>query len=455
MKDNNWAKHEFDEIEFDDKRLDQRFVTVANQLSSNSVAPINQACQSWKDTKAAYRLFDNGKVTAEKIIESHQKKTVRRIGSQSLVFVIQDTTYLNYTHHPKKKGLGPIGALRDEQIGLMMHSALCISEADLPLGFLSINFQIRKSDNKKLNRYRPIEEKESIKWLTALEETHRLIPNGTTAVTIGDRESDICDLFLLAESLPEKILVRAKQDRNLCQESKYLWAFMEAKEPIGQKIISVPKAKNRKPRSATSEIKIATVDFRLPYRPGKAAGMKRKSISMQAILLKEINPPEDEKPLEWLLLTNIPVNNYDEACEKIEWYCKRWMIENFHKVLKSGCTVEDCRLETRERLERYLALSVVIGWRILWMTQIKRKSPDLPCTNIMTENEWQALYFFIHDKKSPPEKLPTVSDCLIWIAQLGGFMARKRDGDPGATVIWRGWQRFCDITRVWEITRCG
>jgi hypothetical protein len=133
----------------------------------------------------------------------------------------------------------------------------------------------------------------------------------------------------------------------------------------------------------------------------------------------------------------------------VEWYCQRWQIEVFHKVVKSGCGVEDCRLQTIDRLQNYIALMCVVAWRLHWLTYTSRVHPDLPCTVVLTPVEWQALYVRIHKTTRLPESPPTVYQAIRWIAQLGGFLGRKRDGEPGIVVLWRGWQRLHDISDTW------
>ncbi|MDX1902550.1 MAG: IS4 family transposase [Thermonemataceae bacterium] len=150
-----------------------------------------------------------------------------------------------------------------------------------------------------------------------------------------------------------------------------------------------------------------------------------------------------------MLLTNIAVNSFSQALERIEWYCLRWQIEVYHKLIKSGCRVEDCLLETADRLKRYLALMCVIAWRLFWLTYLKRQHPDSSCTTFLTQAEWQVLYCKINNTLSLPLNPPTVSQAVTWIAQLGGFLARKHDGEPGITVIWRGWQRLQSFVDIW------
>jgi hypothetical protein len=172
-------------------------------------------------------------------------------------------------------------------------------------------------------------------------------------------------------------------------------------------------------------------------------------LELWGVLLQEVNPPVGATPVEWLLLTNVAVPSWQDALERVRWYCLRWGIEVWHKILKSGCTVEDCRLETAERLTRYLSLMSVIAWRLFWLTHISRHDPDAPCTTILADHEWKALYCAIHRTNQLPVQFPSVRQAVRWIAQLGGFLARTADLDPGITTIWRGWTRLTDMAALW------
>jgi len=201
----------------------------------------------------------------------------------------------------------------------------------------------------------------------------------------------------------------------------------------------------------TVSVRFTLVKLKPPWRPNKK---KLPVVTLNAILVREENPPDDvEEPIEWLLLTNHPVTNFDEAVQVVSWYCCRWHIEIFHKIIKSGCTVEDCRLQAADRLQNYIALMCVIAWRLHWLTYLNRTNPDLPCTAVLTDFEWQALYLRIHKTTSFPETPPTVRQAVRWMAQLGGFLGRKRDGEPGIIVIWRGWQRLQDIAATWYLVK--
>ena len=456
--DAEWSKEEFENINFGDKRIDKRFQKVSVQLSKKPTVPINQACGVWADTKAAYRLFGNEKVTKEIILDSHKKLTLERVKSQKIVLVIQDTSYLDFTKHKKKQDIGPIGTEEQNIQGLLMHTALAETVSGLALGVLCQDIWVRSPEEKghrKKRKKLPIEEKESNKWLKSLEASEKLRPRDTTFVTICDRESDIYEFFVKARELDSKILVRASQNRKLLGETNNLWEHLEAQTLKGKMEIELAAREKVKKRKATLELRFATVTLRPPAGLNLSEKDKLGTITIDAILAKEVNAPDKVEPLEWLLLTNVAVHNYEDALERLGWYKRRWDIEVYHKVIKSGCKVEDCRLQTTDKLIPYITLCCIIAWRLLWMTKINREQPTAPCSVILDEHEWEALYIKINRTKKLPEKLPTVREVIRWIAQLGGFLGRKGDKEPGITAIWRGWETLNEISNMWLILKSG
>jgi hypothetical protein len=251
------------------------------------------------------------------------------------------------------------------------------------------------------------------------------------------------------------LLVRADDDRCLQDEQiQHLWPQLERQPMQGELQVQITGNDKRQARQATVSIRYGTVKLRPPWRPNQK---KLPVVTLQAILVREEHPPAnlaalgDHEPIEWLLLTNTPVSHFDAAVQVVAWYCCRWQIEVFHKVLKSGCRVEDCLLQTASRRQNYIALMSVVAWRLHWLTYINRTAPDLPCMHILTTVEWQALYLRMHKTTQFPQTPPTVRQAVRWIAQLGGFLGRQSDGEPGVTVIWRGWQRLQDLAALWEV----
>jgi len=331
-----------------------------------------------------------------------------------------------------------------------------VTPAGVPLGLLTQTFFVRPigepahqpGELQKL----PIEEKESYRWLQAFEQTLALAPSDVQVVTVCDREADIYEMFVLAQEKEADLLVRASSNRRLAeQEVDKLWAKVEQQALAGHLTVRIAKNQKQEAREATLSVRFTQVRLKPPWRPN---GKKLPPVTLNAILVREDHPPDDvDEPIEWLLLINLPVNDFEAALQVIQWYCCRWQIEVYHKVIKSGCRVEDCRLQTADRLQSYIALMSVIAWRLHWLTYINRADPDLPCTVALSAVEWQALYMRIHNSTSLPESPPTVHQAVRWIAQLGGFLGRKRDGEPGITVIWRGWQRLQDIAATWYLVK--
>ena len=453
--DEQWAAVEFADVELKDARLNRRCQELAVALGQQPTAPINQACEDWADTKAAYRFFGNtDKVSPGDISAPHHRRTVDRMSQHGLVLAVQDTTFFNYTHHPHTTGLGEIGNKKQQQRGFGLHSTLAVTPAGVPLGALTQKFFTRPIGDPAHTpgelQQLPIEEKESYKWLEAFEQTLKLSPAGVEVVTVCDREADIYEMFVLAQEKQTGLVIRASADRVLAEkEVRKLWAKVEQQPVAGHLTLQIAKNQQRQARQATVSVRFSQVKLRPPWRPQQK---KLPVVTLTAILVREDDPPEGvDEPIEWLLLTNTLVEGFDDAVRVVGWYGCRWQIEVYHKIIKSGCTVEDCRLETAERLQNYIALISVIAWRLHWLTYLNRNDPDLPCTVILTPTEWQALYMRIHRTTSLPSTPPTVRQAVRWIAQLGGFLGRKHDGEPGITVIWRGWQRLQDMADTWYL----
>lgn len=453
-KERNWSEEELAGIELGDDRLNRRIIKLAGQLSEQPQAFINQACEDWADSKAAYRFFDNEKVTAEKIISAHSQRVVARMKQYDTVLAIQDSSEADYSAHPQTAGLGQIG--NENGRGLWMHTTLVVTTKGLPLGVLNKQIWAREKKQAGKNYHRKkvaIKDKESQKWLTALEQTVKFAPANVKVVTVCDREADIFEFLVSAHHLNADYLIRASADRRLMDEECCLWEELASRPMAGRLEVEVAAKKNENEPARTAKVSVryGEVELKPPHRHKQFQIAGWQPIKLWAIYVKEVYAPQGVIPVEWMLLTNVPVNNYEDALERIEWYCQRWQIELYHKVLKSGCKVEDCLLESAARLTRYLALMSVIAWRLFWLTYVNRQNPEERCTTILAEAEWQALYCRINKTTELPKEPPTVRQAVRWIARLGGFLGRKNDGEPGITVIWRGWQRLTDIVATWLI----
>ena len=445
-----WAQHEFAAVDFGDKRLNKRLIKIAQDFAKQPEASIPKAAGTWAATKASYNFYNNQRVTDELILSSHIQATIERMNHQPVVLCVQDTTALNFTTHPDTKGLGTIGSQQDRTIGIMVHDTLAFTPQGVALGLIDLQSWTRPIEQygKKVDRKnKPIDQKESNKWLTSFQATSQIkrqLPD-TLVVNISDRESDIYEYFELATRTDERAeaLVRASHNRLVDHPEKYLWDVMANQQVSGTLTIEVPRQKNRPKRQAELSIRFAKVTLKRP--DSIATPNMPESIPVWAILAEEMNPPDHVEPICWLLLTSIPLHSFDEAVEKVQWYTIRWQIELFHKVLKSGCKTEQRQLQTAEKLIKCLTLDAIIAWRILLLTRLGREVPNLPCSVVFEEYEWKALYRYIHHTTELPDKEPTLQQAIRMVAQLGGFLGRKGDGEPGSTTIWRGMMRLRDI----------
>ena len=458
-----WVTQEFAHADLCDKRLDRRLVKTAQQLAQSPCSPINEACGNWASTQAAYRLFNNPKASTAGILEPHREATAARMaGCGGPVLVMQDTVFFSYGTHVKTRGLGPIGksnAAHDR--GLIMHNALAFTTSGVPLGILSQSIWARREIpeedyQQKIERLQvtAIEEKESSKWLVALKETMEHAPAGIPVVTVADRESDFFEFLTQAQELRAKYLIRARTDRKLVPEDSAGCATMlealSLASALGSLAVAVPSNGSRKARTASMEVRIARVAIQPPERRGahaKASGSS-EPVLVTLIGATEQSPPARSESISWVLLTNLPVKDFESAAEKVQWYGRRWGIEIWHKVLKSGCKVEDCLLEQAERLKRYLTLFSIIGVRLMHVAFLARAQPDLPATEVFSAVEIQVLHLRV-TKALPPAATPLkLREIVRMLGKLGGHLGRKGDGEPGVLILWRGWMRLYESVEM-------
>lgn len=456
----DWVDEEFGRCELGDSRLTGRLKIMARDFSAQPMANLPQACGSRAKTKAAYRFMDNEKTSLESILQSHYLATQGRIAKEAVVLAVQDTTSVNYTGLEEADGLGPIGSEVDGAQGLILHDTMAFNLNGTPLGLVKAQCWARDPlefgrELRKKREKLPIEAKESMKWLTsyrAVADVQARYPN-VMLVSMGDREADIYELFDEAVNKNPngpKLLVRAQHNRRVQNEASHLWELLESQPLAGTQVLQVPRTKNRPKREAHLEVRFAKVTLSVPQDKRRAkGGGELEDIQVWAVLAQEKNGSGKEA-LEWLLLTTLPVETFEQATEKLVWYTKRWGIEVYHKTIKSGCRIEKRQLFTADRLETCLAIDLVVAWRIYQMAQLGREVPNVSCEVCFDEYEWKALSVYT-SKQAPPSEPPTLREAIRMTANLGGFLGRKCDGEPGTETLWRGVQRLCDISGVYEV----
>jgi len=456
-----WAEHELGSAELGDARRTKRLVRIMSRFMAKPLALIPGASVDWAEAKATYRFMDNAKVEADAILAPHRVRTLERAASHEVVLAIGDTAMLDYTDHPRTIGLGPLADLKHQ--GLLLHPTLVVTPERVPLGLIdhfvwTRNEETFATGEKSELAERPIEEKESFKWLRSLESAENaqeaLKKSGarTLVVSVFDREGDVFDVLAKAANTSCALLVRAMSDRRVDHEERYLWDTMDAQEPAGRITINLPRTPKRKARDAELVIRFGTVTLRPPRNRRVSDGLV--PVAVQVVYASEVNTPADAEPIQWMLLTTVAVRDLEGALQVLRWYCCRWSIELFFRVLKSGCKTEERQLETAERLKRCLIVDSIVAWRVLYLTTCGRDTPDLPCEVVFEEHEWKALYFFVHRSEAKvPSKPPPLREVTRLIGRLGGHLGRKGDGEPGQTTVWRGLTRLSDISNFFLIMR--
>jgi hypothetical protein len=447
----DWTEEEFGRVPFFDERLKQRLLTLAADFFAQPGELIPQTSDgSAAKTKAAYRFFKNPQVNMQKLLRAHLESTVERIRERPVILAVQDTTTLTYTTHPPE-GAGPINTSANSAVGLLLHDTMAFTVEGTPLGLLNVQCWARKAEQvgkKNLRHQLPIEAKESVKWLVsyrAVAEVQRLCPD-TMLICVGDREADLYELFQEAVQDPQgpRLLIRAERTRNRRveqgEEKEALWPRMGAERVAGRIEVAVPRRGSRPPRIARLDVRFARVVLRPPAR------LQVSPLSLWAVYAREVDGPVGVKePIDWMLLTTVETESFEAACERLRWYSRRWGIEVYHRTIKSGCRIEDRRLEDADSLEACLAIDLVVGWRVHWLTWVGREKPDTSCERILNEEEWRVLSAWATG--APVETTPRAQEAMRWIGKMGGWLERGKRDHPGTTCVWRGLIRLQSMTQ--------
>jgi hypothetical protein len=447
----DWTEEEFGRVQFFDQRLKDRLFTLATDFFAQPGELIPQSSNgSVAKTKAAYRFFKNSNVDMQTLLRPHVESTIERLRSHPVILAVQDSTTLTYTGHPPE-GVGPINNSQNTAVGLMLHSTMTFTPEGTPLGLLNVQCWARDSTQvgKKYRRHQlPIEAKESIKWLVSyrvVAEAQKLCLD-TMLISVGDREADLYELFQEAIQDPRgpKLLIRAERTRNRKVEQEDLWQRMNAEPVAGWLDVAVPRRALRPARKAKLQIRFAQVVLRPP------ASSKLPALSIGAVYAREVgHGAEVTDPIDWMLLTTVKTESFKEACQRLSWYGRRWGIEVYHRTLKSGCRIEDRRLDDAHSLEACLAIDLVVAWRVYWLTMMGREKPDSPCDQILSEEEWHVLSAWATGKIA--EKAPSVQQAMHWIGKMGGWLTRGKQDQPGTTCMWRGLARLPSIIQGYQL----
>ena len=452
----NWVGTETARCDLGDVRLNRRLEAMLAALVDRPGKSLPTAFQDWSNTKAAYRFFSNENVSEDKILEGHFAATGLRFeATNGPILILQDTTEFTFKRSaPEKVGFTKISTGRKLKegrfqkhtvCGLLMHASMAITPDGLPLGLTAAKFWSRSKFKgtaalkRKINPTRvPIEEKESMRWLDNLRLSTELTGAPERCVHIGDRESDIYELYCLAEELGTGFLVRSCVDRLAEDGGTTIAKVMAEVQSSGTHEVRFRDAQG-KDHCAVLSVKHETMTVRPPIGKQK----KYRHQNLQIIHAEELDPPEGRAPVFWKLITNLPVTTHADAVHKLDWYALRWKIETFFRTLKTGCRVEELRLATADRLANCIALCCVVAWRVSWLTMLGREAPKASPDAVFTNTERSLL-----ERATPERKRNMLRDLNFYIravARLGGYLDRSSDAPPGTTVIWRGLSRLADL----------
>jgi hypothetical protein len=454
---------------FGDQRLTKRLGKIIEELDAKPNMSVPAATHGRAEMEAAYRFFDNDKVSAERIMRPHIEATRERISQTETVLLVQDTTELDLTRPTQQvQGAGPLEA--EARHGVFFHPLLAFDNHGLPLGVAWHKCWARqklkrmtKNEKDRWLRRTPIEEKETYCWIEgvrAAREVADACPH-TTCVCIGDSDADIYELYCESRATccgEVHLLIRACHKRNTADSGPDWLDAVRDTECLFKCSVNVSartarrevekrrRHSTREARMAELEVRATTVTVCPPCRQGRKS--KLPSVTLNLVLAEEPTPPEGATPIQWLLVTTLPIDSLEHVQQIVEHYSKRWQIEIYFRTLKSGCRIEDRYFETLDRLLNCLAVYAIIAWKIMYLCRLGRECPGLNCEIIFEPSEWKSVYMTVRHK-DPPQTPPSVNEMVRMIASLGGYVIR-RSTQPGTQTLWLGLQRVYDLSTAWE-----
>jgi Transposase DNA-binding/Transposase Tn5 dimerisation domain len=461
-----WAMAEVAGADFGDKRLDARVAIVLSALGDRPILSIPAACGGRAEMKAAYRFFDNEKVTFDNVLDPHAAKTKERMTGEKVVLMVQDTTEVDLTR-PTQKVEGA-GELDGPRRGVLVHAMHVFTPYGLPLGTVwaevlnrtdGVSHETPKEKSRK-RKDKSIEEKESLRWISGLREARKVAQEmpEVQCICVADSEADIYELFAEPRGKkPVDWLVRACQNRAIFGNPGH--------QLRGEALVTAPlydvdllirgrsaktaaedrsRRQNRETRRVKAEVRAVSVTLRPPPRPDR----KLPAVTVNVVLVREPNPPAGEVRVEWILVTTLPIETLEQVRTIVEHYCVRWTIEVFFRTLKSGCRIEHRRFEHVDRVLPAVALYMIVAWRTLFVCRLGRSCPDIDCEAIFEPSEWKAVWMAVH-RERPPKKSPRLGEMVHLVASLGGYVERP-NSEPGTQTLWIGLQRVHDLAWAWD-----
>ena len=429
-------REDFADVDFGDKRLKSRLQEVVENSTRNAGKSLLGSGGGRSKAKAFYRLLGNEKFDLGELQAVCTGSTLMRLSGT--VLLIQDTTDINLNGHKKTEGLGYCS---EHVRGIKLHSCIAVSPEGLSFGLLSQSYETRQEAKSFLTKAekaaRPIEEKESFRWIETLRDATSVVPDGVHFVTVCDREGDFYELYAEAKALETDFVIRVTHDRN-SDTNERIAGKIRRTGAVGNVTINIPRDSRRGIPARQAEMEVAHCRVNVLKPINLQSEELPPKLTLNLVRITEINPPNGQPPIEWILATSLPLNSDSDVMTIVQYYVQRWKIERFHYVLKSGCNAEKIQQRTYERIKPVLLIYSVIALFIMTVTYMGRALPDALCNLFFDEDEWKILYRVAHKTKIAPKKPYSMSDAVKYLGQLGGYKRAPSDGPPGLQCIWRG-----------------
>ena len=429
-----------------DARLTNRCRLLGRRLWEAMNRSLTDSCHGWAEVMGAMRFFAQPGVTLLSMLAAHQRATLERVRACPLVYAIQDTTELAFSAK-KTRGMGLLNS--ETHTGLLCHLTWLVTPERVPLGVWRVTLWARLTLTRRITRARktePVAAKESGRWLEGYQAACVLQQEtGTRVISVADREADLYELFVEATAATASAawVIRARHPRSVVlQEGRRLPLdlALALAPPAGAGQLAVPARPGHPARTAQVVLKIVSVTLRPPFRKGQ----RPPPVTVTVVVVREVDPPAGSEPVQWVLLTSLPVTTLAAAAGVVEIYAARWEIEVFFRTWKTGCRVEQLQLSTRERLEPCLAMYAIVGWRLLYLTRLGRIAPELASEEWFAPLELQVIACLAVLRTRKACLTRTLGEALYAVALIGGFLGRRGDGDPGPETLWRGFNRIYD-----------
>jgi hypothetical protein len=453
---------EFEGVDLNDRRLESRALSTAAAFAARPRASIRGAARSTAEAEGIYRLLRNPRVSSPALLMPHVARTVERVGAEERVLIIHDTTEFSFGGETLRSGLGK---LRGNDQGFLSHVSLAVSDDGMPLGVLAVRswtrgdvtVSRRKGRKRSGEDYAKQGAKESNRWAEQIHEIRGKVAGQTKLLHIADREADAYPLLATLIEHHDAFVIRLARDRAVREDESADVEKIKAIAARARGIVQLDVPLTRRRRSAIPgkqkafggrgarvarlEIAATTVELRRPYYNSDDAPW----IEVNVVNVREINTPEGETPVDWMLLTSEDVDTVRDVLAVVEAYKARWLIEEFFKALKSGCAIEKRELESLHTLTNALALFIPIASTLLLLRHLARRDPSTPVGHLFNPTQLRILQM----KTKMPES-PTAADALLAVAILGGYKTGYTGGrPPGWPTLGQGMERLLVLEEGW------